>query len=152
MKTILAYITRKNMYPLAIMFLVLTNTSIQVKSQPNPTIVSLSAAYRNDDWMPRTDRKQDICLNNQPIGLMYYTDSKDEKGCIERCLKSFRIENESLRDQGIGTQCMQQFIQQAQDQKVTEITLFATPRTKTFYERLGFQCTNDKTLLMIKTL
>jgi GNAT superfamily N-acetyltransferase len=121
-----------------------------------PTITySLGAPYF-EYWMPRTDRKQRIYINNIPIGALDYSDSTDDHG-LNRCLKSFRIEDDyaNLRGMGIGSACLQQFINEARAQKVANITLFATPKSFSLYKKCNFICLNEATRLMnldLKTL
>lgn len=113
---------------------------------PSTNYVLGPVLYVNQTWNDGLDsiyilkqyiRPQDSHPTDTPTGLICYHDIC-MKGIPTRYIRDFEIYDQNMRRQGIGTNCLQQFIEQAKREGIQRITLTSTNRAIPLYRRVGF--------------
>lgn len=116
-------------------------------NQPRRTC-SLGDPYPHENLL-----KRNIIVNEQPVGEISYADASAEIfGSSWRIISFLEIYNENFRGHGIGSQCMEQFLKDAQRDNVETLGLYSKPEAIGFYEKLGFQMINPETRYMEKQI
>lgn len=116
------------------------------------TTCSLGEKY-SEPYMALCEHKRDIIVDGKTVGFIQYSDYRNGKK-FERFIEDFRIVYPYgyLRGRGIGTLCMEQFLQDAKNDRVTFISLSSMPQAATFYTKFGFKTTIKGSLYMEKKI